>query len=162
MDFEVHQQYPTPPEDVMAVYADASFYESLGGGERIGPPDVLERTEAEGVVTMSIRYRFTADLPSAAAKFVDRDKLTWVERTEYDLSSLIARSTLTADEYDTLLTASATQTYRADDDGSIRRITGQVGIAVPFFGGKVERAIVDGLEEHLADERTAALTRLGG
>lgn len=162
MDFEVHQRYPAPAADVMSVYADATFYESLGGGARIGAPQVLERVETdEGVVSLRIRYRFTADLPRGAGRFVQKDKLTWVEHTEYDLSALIARTTLTADEYDTLLTASATQTFRPDDDHSTRAVTGNVGIAVPFLGGKVERAIVEGLEEHLEEERQVVLRRLG-
>lgn len=162
MDFSVQQRYPTTAEAVLSVYADADFYVDLGGGERIGPPEVLDRSQEGDVVTMRIRYRFTAELPDAAARFVDKDKLTWVEHTEYDLSALIARSTLTADHYDSLLTASATHTYRdeAPDDGSVRHISGQLGVAVPLLGGKVERAIVEGLEEHLEAERVAALARL--
>lgn len=164
MDFRVQQRYPFPAEAVLAVYADADFYVALGGGERTGPPEVLDRAEDGDIVTMRIRYRFTAELPDAAARFVDKDKLTWVEHTEYDLSALIARSNLTADHYESLLTASATHTYRDDqpDDGSIRHIDGQVGVAVPLLGGKVERAIIDGLEEHLDAERAAATARLTG
>jgi hypothetical protein len=164
MEFRVQQRYPTPAEAVLAVYADPDFYRDLGGGERIGPPEVLDRSQEGHVVTLRIRYRFTADLPDAAGRFVDKDKLTWIEHTEYDLSALIARSNLTADHYDTLLTASATHTYRDDrpDDGSVRHIDGQVDVAVPLLGGKVERAIIEGLEEHLDAERAAAISRLAG
>ena len=35
-----------------------------------------------------VRYRFEADLPSAARRFVDPEQLTWVEVGEHDLADL--------------------------------------------------------------------------
>jgi hypothetical protein len=35
---------------------------------------------------------------------------------------------------------------------SVRRIAGSLTVRMPFVGGQVERAIVSGLREHLADE----------
>lgn len=155
------QAYPVPAADVLALYADADFHRSLGAGQRIGAPEVLDRAEDGDVVTLRIRYRFTAPLPSAARRFVNPERLTWVERTELDRSALLARSTIVPDHYDTLMSASAVTEYRDHAEGSTRTIEGRLAVAIPLLGAKVERAIVDGLVEHLGDERQAALQRLG-
>ena len=168
MDFTVEQRFAAPADAVLALYADPDFHASLGAGERIGPPEVVHHERVRDEVRLEVRYRFTADLPAAARRVVEPDKLTWVERTRVDLVAMTARSTLVADHYASLLAAGARTTYRDEaatgerTAGSVRRIEGRLSVKVPLVGGKVERAIVDGLREHLALEGRVAAARLGG
>ena len=162
MDFTVEQRFPAPAAAALELYCDPDFYATLGATERLAPPEVVDRQDGDGTVTLRIRYRFTADLPSAAKRFVEPDKLTWVERTVFDLEAATATSELLADHYASLLTASARSSFDDLDGTSLRRIDGRLQVKVPLFGGRVERAIVDGLREHLADEASAAAARLAG
>lgn len=162
MDFSVVQRFEAPPAEVVALYADPGFHASLGAGPHIAPPEVVGHRRDDDVVELSIRYRFTADLPAAARRVVDADRLTWVEHTRIDLARHSSTSRLEADHYPSLLQASARASYLVEGDGSVRRVAGRLAVKVPLVGGKVERAIVEGLEEHLAIERAAAAERLAG
>lgn len=160
MDFTVEQRFPASADAALALYCDPDFYAGVGATERLAPPEVLDRAEGDGTVTLRIRYRFTADLPSAAKRFVEPDKLTWVERTVFDLATATARSELLADHYGSLLTASARSAFHDRDGASVRQVDGRLQVKVPLFGGRVERAIVDGLREYLHDEQAVAAARL--
>ena len=46
--------------------------------------------------------------------------------------------------------------------GSIRRLEGDLKVRVPLVGGRVERALVSGLQEHAAAERDVVEERLKG
>ena len=162
MDFTVEQRFPVPATAALELYCDPDFYDALGPTERIAAPEVVDREAADDRVVLRIRYRFTADLPSAARRFVEADKLTWIERTVFDLGSATATSELLPDAYGSLMSASARATFLDDGEGSLRRIDGRLKVSVPLFGGRVERAIVDGLREHLAAERDVAVARMSG
>ena len=99
-----------------------------------------------------LRYKFTADLPTAALAIIDPDRLTWVEETTYDLAGLSSRVKLLPDHYASKLEASASARFVDRDDGSIRDVAGDLRVRVLLVGGQVERAIVEGLKEHLAEE----------
>jgi len=140
---------------VLAVYTDPEFYPRLDGLPKIGRPRVLDRKVDGDRITMRVHYTFVASLPSAALAVIDPDRLTWVEETTYDLAAKRSTTRLLPDHYPDRLTASATATFTPDPNDpnrSVRRIAGEVDVRMAFVGGKVERAIVEGFEEHLADE----------
>jgi hypothetical protein len=159
MHFEVEQRFTAAADAVIRLYADAAFYDRLQGLPKIGRPVVLDRIEATDQVTLRVQYRFTGDLPSAARAFIEPDKLTWVEETVYDLARATSRSRLIADHYADRFTASATSAFTrdpSDPSSSRRRVEGDVKVRVPLVGGKVEAAIVSGLQDHLDDEARVA------
>jgi len=165
MDFSVEQRFAADPSTVIALFTNEHFLGSQQGTEKIGPPTLLERTEDSGIITLHIRYKFTAELPDAAARFVDADKMTWVEVTITDVAARRATTELQPDHYAGLLQASGSITYTDDAStpgGTVRMVRGAVDVGVPLFGGRVERAIIEGLEEHLTEERTVAAAQLGG
>lgn len=163
MRFEVTQHYASPAEAVLAVYTEPGFVTSLGELPRIGRPDELEHRAEAGRVTTRIRFRFTAELPAAATAVIDRDRLTWIEETVYDLDARRATVRLLPDHYPDRLTAAATVAFTDDGrGGSVRRIQGDLKVRMPLVAGKVERAIVGGLEEYLDAEQTVVCHRLGG
>ena len=82
MHFSVNQTIAAPVDAVARAYASAELYDRLPGSDRLGPPDVLDREQDGSIVTLRIRYRFTADLAPAVTAVVDPDKLTWVESTD--------------------------------------------------------------------------------
>lgn len=159
MRFRVDQRFDAPPAAVIAVYTDVAFYETLTGLSRVGPPEVLSCEQDGDRVRLRIRYIFTADLPSAALAVIDPQKLTWVEDTTYDLATNSSTTKLRPDHYADRLTASARAAVEAvadDPPRSARRVDGDLSVRMPFVGGQVEKAIVSGLREHLADEAAVA------
>jgi Protein of unknown function (DUF2505) len=158
VDFRVEQTYRADPELVARAYTDPALYEAVGEVSRLGRPEVLERREDGDVVTLRIRYRFTGDLSSAARAVLDPARLTWVEHSTHDLARRHVAYRLEPDHY--------ADRFRADGEcqvapaagaggGSVRTVTGLVKVKALVVGGAVERAIVSGLRDHLADEAGA-------
>lgn len=147
------------------MYSDPAFYATLQGLPKISAPEVLSH-ETEGTrVRLRIRYRFTADLPTAATVVIDPKKLTWVDDTTYDLDEMVAVTALLPDHYPDRLVASARSPFEAtsgEKPGTRRQIDGTLQVRMPFVGGEVERAIVSGLREHLGDEEGVAAHWLSG
>ncbi len=161
--FDAEQRFNAAPDRVMALYTDASYYEGLPELAKVGRPKLVSRTGDEQLVTLRIHYRFTADLPSAAHAVIDADKLTWIEETVFDVAGLTTRSRLVPDHYPDRLTASASSVLAPDpgnEGGTVRKVRGELKVRVAFVGGKVERAIVDGLRDHLAAEAAHMNQRL--
>ena len=152
MRFSLTSQLTVPPDRVVALYTDPSFYERLDGLPNVGEPEVLDRIDDGDTITMRVHYRFTRVLSAGVARIVDPAKISWVEETVWDLADHSAASRLLPDNYADRFSASARRTHTATDDGCERQITGDVRIRFPVVGGKVERAVVEGLEEYLAAE----------
>lgn len=152
MKFDVKQQFDADAAAVIGCYSSAEMYEQLPEFGKISRPDLLDRTASGDTVKIRLRYKFTADLPTAALAIIDPDRLTWVEETTYDLAGLTSRVKLLPDHYASKLEASASARFVDRGDGSIRDVAGDLRVRVLLVGGQVERAIVDGLKEHLAEE----------
>jgi hypothetical protein len=156
MKFTVRQQIPARLSDVLNLYGDAGFFTSLPPTGRLATPELVGRDTQGALVVLRLRHRLTADLPSMVSRFVDPARLTWVETTELDTALASSTSTLQPDEYPDLLRASAQAAFSETDGVTTRTVTGSVQVPVPIFGGKVEGAIVEGLEEYLLAEAAAA------
>jgi hypothetical protein len=153
--FEIEQRFPAPPDVVVAAYTDPALYDRMVGMARVDRPQVLDVARHGDTVTLRVRYRFIADVPGPALAIIDPAKLTWVDETRYDLAARTSSSRLVPDHYPDRLTGSATSRFGADPTDpavTLRRVTGEVAVRAPLVGGRVERAIVEGLHEHLADE----------
>jgi hypothetical protein len=163
VNFDLVQHFDAPAEEVMGLYCDPDFYPLLDGVGKISAPDVLDRRVEGDRVTLDLRFRFTADLPSAALAIVRPEKLTWVEQTTFDLDAMTSTTRILPDHYPDRLQASARSTFTDVDDGRSRReVTGSLKVHALLVGGQVERAIVSGMKEHLAEEREIANRRLTG
>jgi hypothetical protein len=150
--FDLTQTIAAPVDEVARAYASADLYEHLGGTEKLGPPDVLDRTESGATVTLRIRYQFVADLSPAVTAVVDPKKLTWVEQSVHDLDALTVAVTLHPDHYADRLRCTGAYRYTAKADATVRRIEGDLKVKALLVGGQVEKAIVSGLKEHLQAE----------
>lgn len=152
MRFDLTSTFALPPERVIEIYTDPAFYERLDGLPNVGEPKVLDKVVDGDLVTMRVHYRFTRVLSPGVARMVDADKISWIEETVWDLDALTATSKLLPDNYADRFGASARRVHTSTADGCRREISGEVRVRMPLVGGKVERAIVEGLEEYLAAE----------
>ncbi len=153
MRFTTAQRFASPVDAVAAAYADPGLYPTLSGLTKLGQPEVLGHEEGDGRVTLRIRYRFGGELSSAARAVLDPARLTWIEVSEHDLAARTTTFRMLPDHYADRFTC--TGRYRflpADDGGCTRAGEGDLRVRAPLVGGAVERAIVSGLHEHLAEE----------
>ena len=153
MRFHLQQIFRAPADDVARAYTDPALYERLGRLPKLGRPEMLERREDGDVVHLQVRYRFTGDLSAAVRRVVDPDRLTWVEHATHHLARREVDFRLVPDHYGDKLRSFGRYRFEEAEDGLTRRVAeGDVSVRVPIVGGAVERAIVSGLREHLAQE----------
>lgn len=152
MRFHLEQAFSAPVDDVARAFTDPGYYQLLAGLPKLGRPEVLERREDGDRVYLRVRYRFTGDLSGAARRVVDPARLTWVEHATHDLAHHEVEFRMVPDHYGGLLRSSGRYTFRDEAGGTRRVVDGEVVVKVPIVGGAVERAIVSGLSEHMAEE----------
>ncbi len=159
MNFRIEQKVAAPVDLVEAALVDAEFIAATAELPKVGGAELLDQQRDGDRVKQRIRYRFTGELSSAVTAVVDRDRLTWVDAADYDLGSHRSEHRIVPDHYGNRLQASYSDRLEPDGVGGTRRVAaGTVKVRMPLVGGRVERAIVSGLEEHAAAE-TALLER---
>jgi hypothetical protein len=150
--FRIEQRIPAPLTAVEAALLDREFIAATASLPKLGAPELLEQEREGDRVHQRIRYRFTAELSSAVTRVIDPDKLTWVDDARYDLTSHTSRHRILPDHYADRLQASYDVTLEPLGDSTRRVTAGELTVRVPLVGGRVEHAIVSGLEEHAGAE----------
>ena len=161
MRVDATQRFDTSVDQLLAWFTDPDFYPTLGGLPQISVPEIVSHSVSGATVRLDLRQRYTGDLPSAALTFIDADRLSWVEELVFDLDAATATTRLRPDHYPDRLTCTGTYTFQADGAGrSRRRLDGDLKVRVPLVGGRVEKALVSGLQEHAVAEQQLIATRL--
>ena len=155
MRFELIQRYRSSADAVTRAYADPDLYPTLVGLPKLGGIEVLSHAETDSTATLQIRFQFTGHLPGAVTAVIDPDRLTWIQETTHDLVAGTTAFRLVPDHYPDRLTSSGKFHIAADGDGSRRMVTGELKVRALLVGGKVEHAIVSGLQEYLEAEAPA-------
>lgn len=153
MRFQLQQRIAGPVETVAAAFVDPGFYESLEALPNLARPELLSREVRGPIVRLRVRYRFAGHLSAAVRAAVDPNKLSWVEEADHDLPAHRVSFRMIADHYADRFTCSGDYRFQpAGDDATIRKCAGDIKIRMPLVGGRVEQAIVSGLQEHLGAE----------
>jgi len=150
MRFEIVQELATTPGAVDGALVDPVFLVRMAELPKLGSADVVSQARDGDVVRQDVRYLFQAELSSAVTRVVDPKKLTWVERSVCDLAAHRTQCEIRPDNYGGMLSGRYDAVIVATDEGARRTLTGELKVKMPFVGGKVERAIVGGLEENAA------------
>ena len=163
MRFRIVQDFPAEADRVQAAYLDPGFLQSMGALPKLGAPELLAEDREGDVVRRRIRFHFAGDLNSAVRAVIDPEKLSWVEESTTHLRELRTTWTIRPDHYgDKLASHGESRLEPVGERASRRTTTGEVKVKVFLVGGKVESAIISGMEEHAALEREALLPHLGG
>jgi hypothetical protein len=160
MRFNAEQKFNTTVDRLLALFTDADFYPTLEGLPSISAPEVVDHSIAGDIVRINLRMRYIGDLPGAALTFIDPDRLTWVEELAFDLDRRRATSRLLPDHYPDRLSCQGVYVFGDTPAGSTRRLEGDLKVRAPLVGGRVEKALVSGLQEHAAAERDLIERRL--
>lgn len=154
MDFEIVQTLAASPDRVDDALIDPAFLVRMAELPKLGSAEVLSQSRTDDVVVQQVRYLFRAELSGAVTKVVDPDRLTWVEDSTVDLRAHATRCEIRPDAYANLLAGRYDAHIEPNGHGARRVITGTVKVKVPLVGGRVERAIVSGLQENAAAQAT--------
>ena len=120
----------------------------------IGRPEIRSHRAVRGTTHLELEYRFGGSLPSVARRVIDPSKLSWIEETSIDASRWTAVFTMTPTHYSSFFRCKGTWHLVERPGETTRVIEGELKVnsPVPFVGGQVEKAIVSGLRERLAEE----------
>ena len=115
---------------------------------KLGAATVLDQQRDDDVMVQDVRYLFQAELSRAVTRVVNPELLTWVERSTCNLTTHETACEIRPDHYDGLL-AGHYRSAIVDGAAAARRtLTGEIKVRMPLVGGKVEHAIIGGLEEN--------------
>lgn len=163
MRFTIVQRFPGELLDVEAALVEPAFIERLAALPKLGQPELLQQREEGHLLHQRVHYAFAGELSSAVRKVVDPDRLTWIEESTLDRRTHRTTWRIIPDFYGSLLRCGGTFHLSPDGDGQTRRTTeAEIRVTFPLVGGRVERAIVSGLEEHAALEERVMAEWLSG
>ena len=148
MRFLIEQHVPAKPEAVAAALVDPDFLSHLASLPKLGGGELVDQRTNGEVVVQRVRYRFTGAIDGPAKRFIEADRLTWIEESSHHLTRHTSIFKIVPDHYASLLECSGSSRIERSAQGSWRRVEGELRVKVPIVGGKAERAILSGLEEH--------------
>lgn len=156
MRFHIEQRFNADLNVVESALYSPALIAELVSLPKLGGATLLDEQVDGDKVSRRVRYHFTAALSSAVTAVVDPDKLTWVEESVHDHTTHLTTWTIRPDHYGTRLSCHGTFNLVQNSPGLTLRIAeAEIKVHFPLVGGRVEKAIVSGLEEHAVDEEEA-------
>jgi len=153
--FTEEQKWSASAEQVLAVYLDANFWTGLTNLSATSSPEVLEIKKNSTTARVRLHYVLAVELPKEASRFIDPNDVAWVEETTWSLSDMSAQVRFLADQASGLLKAHASAELTQHGSFALRSIRGEVKVHIPLLGGRVEKVIVQGVQDHLREEAVA-------
>ncbi len=155
MRFRIEQRFRANAADVGRALSSVDYLTTaMAALPDIGRPEIRSHRVVGGTAHLKLEYRFGGSLPSVARRVIDPSKLSWIEETSIDASRWTAVFAMTPTHYSSFFRCQGTWQLVERAGGTTRVIEGdlKVNSPVPFVGGQVEKAIVSGLRERLAEE----------
>jgi hypothetical protein len=154
--FTINQVFDGSAAELCNALTQPDYLRSMGQLADLGTPELVAQKRTKGIVSQQLRTTFTGSLPAIALKVIDPAKLSWDEFTEIDTKARTATFTMLPVHYRTYFRCAGSWELveHAEAGTTTRVITGELKVSspIPFVNGQVERAIVSGLRERLAQE----------
>lgn len=162
MDFSLEHSFDAPVESLADALLDRKFQDSLGAVGHLRERKVLsqEKTPAGGVVRRT-RCVLGIDVSGPARKLMGDGDPSWVEEATWDPAAFRWDWVVHPEVAEHLISASGTIDVADRGAGSTRRVTGRIKVHVPFYGGRVEGWIRDGIEAAYEEEAARLADWLG-
>ena len=123
---------------------DPSFYLDLALPD-LSQPEVLERSENGDVTMLRLRYNYVGNLDPLVHRLLGSARLAWMQEVRVDRSADSGVVRFEAEKEPRRLHGSTEFVLTAVEGGTIRRLDGELIVAVPGIGRMAERRIVPGL-----------------
>ncbi len=144
---------------VAALLADPAFYLSLTLPD-LSRPELLETVDDGERAEIRLRYEYVGSLDPMARRLIGSGRLAWIQAVAISRSSLAGQLHVEAERDPRRLHGQADFTLQASGAGTLRRLEGELVVAVPGIGRMVERRIVSGVLTRLDLEAEAVDARL--
>jgi len=152
VEFTIDQSISGPLADVEEALFDEEFVAASSALPRVADCELRNVQRSGDRIRAEVYRRFDAPLNAAVRRVIDPAKLTWVEQIDYDTARHRGRHTIVPDNYADRVHAEY-RTRLAPSTAGTRRVTsGTMTVNARFVGGKIEQAIVSGLEEYAVGE----------
>lgn len=139
-------------DTVAGAILDLEFQATLSDVGHLAGREVLSQKEEAGCLVRRTRCVLDIDVSGPAKRFIGDGDPAWIEVAAWDPGQHIWTWHIEPEVAGDLLEAQGTTELTPSSHGTIRHVTGKVRVRVPFYGGKVEGWIIDGLESSYDEE----------
>lgn len=154
MHFRTEHTFHAAKEAVVGVLADPDFTLALVLPD-LDQPQLLESTDDGDRALIRLRYEFAGSLDPVARRLVGSGRLAWVQETRIARSTCSGTLRFEAERDPRRLHGRAEFAVESSGLGSVRRLEGDLVVAIPGIGRMAERRIVPGLLSRLDIEAAA-------
>jgi Protein of unknown function (DUF2505) len=174
--FHTEHHFHATPDQVAEALCDAAFYRVLDLPD-LSEPEVIEQKTSGDTTDLRLRYEFVGGLDPIARRLLGSQRLSWVQEIRVDRSTHSGTLGFEAEKAPRKLHGDArfvleeegseTGKSRSNERGTedrgaqtLRRLDGELVVAVIGIGAMAERKIVPGLLRRLDIEASALDDRL--
>jgi hypothetical protein len=157
--FRIEHQFPGSIDALTALLLDPGFHTGLKLPD-VSLPTVVDATTDGPHDVLRLRYEYTGSIDPIARRILGNRKLTWLQELRLDRAKGTGRLAFHAEAEPRKLHGSAHCALTADGADSVRRLDGELKVAIPLVGGTAERKIIEGLKRRLDVEAQALDERL--
>ena len=154
MRFHAEHRFNGSEQAVAALLADPAFYLGLVLPD-LSNPEVLEERKDGDDAMLRLRYEFVGSLDPIARRLLGSGHLAWIQEVRVDRSACSGALRFEAEKDPRRLHGAADFVLTAAGGGTVRRLDGELVVAVPGIGRMAERRIVPGLLRRLDIEAQA-------
>lgn len=148
MRLQAEHRFNGSPGEVAAFLTDPQFYAALVLPD-VSQPEILE-SRADGPQSLlRVRYGYTGNLNSVARRVIGTQRLAWIQQVVLEHSANSGELTFHAEADPKRLHGSARFDLEAGDGGCVRRLAGELVVAVPLIGSRAERKLLPGVLRRL-------------
>jgi Protein of unknown function (DUF2505) len=153
LDFEITHSFESTPDEVAEAMLDEEYQHSLSDVGQLEERELLEqKTNGDGRVVRRVRCVLDINVSGTAKRFIGDGDPAWVEEATWHQDEMRWAFVIEPEVAGELLAANGTIEIEPNGDGTVRTIRGRVKVRVPFYGGKVEGWIVNGLTDAYDEE----------
>lgn len=154
MRFHAEHHIAGPVRAVAALLVDSAFYLGLALPD-LGLPQVIEEGSEGDQATLRLRYEYVGSLDPIAQRLLGSGRLAWIQEVRVDQSSGTGVLQFEAEKDPKRLHGTANFALTEAGGSTLRRINGELVVAVPGIGRMAERRIVPGLLRRMDIEAQA-------
>jgi hypothetical protein len=153
VDFEFSHLIPARSDEVVRALLDVDYQNSLSGLGPLSERRVLDQQPIDdGRVRRRVHCVVDMNISGPAKRILGDAAPSWVEEAVWYPDRTTWEWRILPEVGGDLLRAKGEIRLDGVGGGTERRVTGTVQVKVPFYGGKVEGWIVDGLRDAYAEE----------
>jgi hypothetical protein len=157
--FQAEHRFHGPVAAVATLLADPAFYLNLSLPD-LGQPELVEEKTDGAEVVVELRYEFVGSLDPIAHRLLGSSRLTWIQEVRVDRQAGSGSLRFEAEKDPRRLHGAAQFTLKAEGNTTVRRIDGDLVVAVVGIGRMAERRIVPGLLHRMDIEAEALEAQL--